>query len=171
MPIVTDKYASRMKHHIVRLHIAKNMDRITAEVSNERQNKISLYSILLVADDLDTFCFSLRYRAGALHGFAVVVSEDQAPGRQLSLIGITASRQKLKPPTLKVGFRDTHFHSAGSDLQRDLLVQLSRITSPSLRVSLRGALRLPDDMDIHSITRAMGPSLVSYQALAWHFLA
>lgn len=87
----------------------------------------------------------------------------------MNLIGVTASYQKLKPPTLKIEFRDTCYRVADSDLQRDLIEPLSRITSPSLQVSLKGALRIPDDMDIRSIKLAMGPSVVSYQALAWYF--
>jgi hypothetical protein len=168
-PIVTDKYAARMKQHTVRMHIAKNMEPITAGASVDRPSKILLQSVLLVANDFHAFCFSLRYRLGALHGFAVTVTDGVATRTQLNLIGVTASYQKLKPPALKIEFRDTGFRVADKDLQRDLLGPLSKITSPSLQVSLTGALRLPDDFNIRSIKLAMGPSVVSYQALARYF--
>lgn len=168
-PIVTDKFAARMKQHMLRLHITKNMEPLAVGASAERQSKIPLYSVLLVADDFQAFCFSLRYRVGALHGFAVVVPDDAAPGRQLSLLGITASRQELKPPSLKVEFRDTCFRTAGSKLQRDLLGSLRQVISPSLQVSLRGALCLPDDLNAQSIKLAMGPTVVSHKALVWYF--
>jgi hypothetical protein len=169
LPIVTDKYVARMKHHTVRLHITKNMDPTTAGVSFERPSKIPIYSVLLVANDFRAFCFSLRYRVGALHGFAVVVADGAAPGRQLNIIGVTESHQKLKPPSLKIEFRDTCFRAANSNLQRNLLGSLRRVVSPSLQVSLKGAIRLPDDMDAQSIKLAMGPTAVNHSALAWYF--
>jgi len=83
-PTVTDKFAARMKKHTLRLHIAKNMDPNTAGVSVERPSKITMQSVLLLANDFHAFCFSLRYRLGALHGFAVVVADGAASTHRLS---------------------------------------------------------------------------------------
>ena len=168
-PMVTDKYAARMKQHTVRLHATKNLEPPSAAPLVRGPSKIPIHSILLVGDDFHALCLSLRYRLGVLRGFAVVVDDETGPRNRLSVLSINETQRKPKPPTLKIEFRDTCFRVADSALQRDLLEPLSRIKCPTLQVSLKGALRLPDGLNIQSIKDAMGQSLVSFQALAWYF--
>ena len=168
-PIVTDKFAARMKHHTLRLHITKNMDSLATKAPSAQPSKIPIHPILFVAKDLRAFCSSLRHRLGALCGFAILVGDEIGPKPTLNVLGLTASRQKLKPPDMKIEFRDTRFHVADGILQRDLLGQLSKIISPSLQVSLKGALRLPGDLYIQRTKNAMGPSVISLQGRAWYF--
>jgi hypothetical protein len=165
-PVVTKKYAAKMKHYSLRLHVTRNMNTVDPPLNPPKE---PVYSFLLVAEDMDALCFSLRFRLNPLRGFAVAIAESAAPQDQLRCIGIVpvgSSHRKMRPPSLKIEFRDTCFRVADSNLQDQLLGSIMQVACPSMQVSLLGNLRLQKYTPA-GIKNRMGPSVVSFEALAW----
>jgi len=88
--------------------------------------------------------------------------------RSCNVAGVSdADAKALKPPHLKVEFRDTEIYKTSGRWQRELLDTLSEVVIPGMKVSVSGNLRIEDQEYTEHLKAKMGQVLYSRCADSW----
>ena len=168
--LVKARHVAKMRHHTVRIHLATNLAKSTTTSVTGAGSKAQLKSYLFFEKDFGAFCTSLQFHLGASSsGFAMAIGDHgHDPLEILHVTGVSGADAKaLKPPHLKIGFRDTQFHKTCGKWQRELLDTLSEVSAPGMKVSVSGILRIEDQKYTQNLKAKMGPVLYSRCATSW----
>lgn len=166
-PVVTGTHAAKMRHHSLRLHVTQgeNAESRLLESTGSRK-KAPIRSCVILANDLEALCTTLRCYVLLHPGFAILIEDGPFP-RGLEVVGVTGHDGKIdKSSRVKIQFRDTPFRPRDANMQSKMFSSLRQIVCGGLRVTFDGAL--PEHVDRVQRTKdAMGPILVSRHACHW----
>jgi hypothetical protein len=160
LPIVTESKAARMKHHSLRMHVAKNFTAITTATQ----------SCLLLWKDLDALIVTLRTQVSQRLGLALMMEDNlTSPSAMFNVLGMNEHESNgAMPCRFKVQFLDTPWRKqdANTLTQRNVLDSLREFNCTGMRVTFDGVL--PEHIDhAERVKNTMGAVLISPLALDW----
>ena len=171
-PVVTETKAARMKHHSLRLHVAKGNGELVLRQNRDPSKdsiKIPTQSIVLLLKDLDALLTTLRTHVSQRLAFTLMIEDNDTPSRpRFELVGMIAGENKVPKPTrFKVQFLDTPWRKQDADTQRNTLASLRDFHCASMRVTIDGVL--PEHAHYAELVKdTMGTSLLSPMANDWN---
>jgi hypothetical protein len=164
MPMVSRKYAAKMKCHSLRIHVSPGAITLHKLTQGARK-EAPLESFIILAKDLQAFCFLLQLTAASTEGPAISITTE--PGEPASFEPENFANSKAKSMSLKCELRDTRYRAVDAALQYSLLAPLAVIIAPSQRVVFTGKICNPKEAE--SLKRTMSPTMVCQTALRWAY--
>jgi hypothetical protein len=162
-----------MRYHTVRIHLAKNLDTRASAAVTGAGSKNRLHSYLFLAKDIGAFCTTIQFQLkGCDSGFCIAIGDH---GHDLldiwAVWGVVNNHATpMKPPNLKIEFRDTPFHTMTSNSQEELLDAFSKVACASMKVGVGGTLRVEGTAYVQQLKATMGPVFYSRCVDAWAHL-
>ncbi|KAM0695989.1 hypothetical protein Q7P36_004472 [Cladosporium allicinum] len=157
LQIVTESKAARMKHHSLRMHVAKSFTAATQ------------YCLLLLKD-LDALIVTLRTQVSQRLGLALMMEDNlTSSSARFNVLGMNEHESNgAMPCRFKVQFLDTPWRKQDADTltQRNVLDSLREFNCTGMRVTFDGVL--PEHVDhAERVKNTMGAVLISPLALDW----
>jgi hypothetical protein len=164
---VSKKHTARMTRHSLRIHASPGTNAL-AESASQTGRKPPMESCIILAKDLEAFCFTLLVAASNTSGPCITVVTSPTGNAQFQT-GVFNNRN-ARSMQLKCELRDSTYRPMSAALQQDLLTPLAVVIAPSQRVAFSGNIQ--DLSQVASLKRTMSTTLVCRTALLWsHFEA
>lgn len=165
LPIVSNKYAARMKSHSVRIHVPPGT---AAYRDPELKGNASIQSAIILARDLDVFCLIMTTAGSSCKqsNLAVTLYKNGTGVPTIGFPGVF-DPPNLTAPQFKCELRNTQYRKIGVATQRQILAPMHQILAPSQRVYFKGTL--DNIQEVELLKQTMSPTLSCFPAYKWAF--
>lgn len=166
IPLVSTRFAARLRNHPLRLHFVGNCGNGTQADSAAPK----VQSAINHRDHLPELYLAGKLQVSFTSGPVAIVAREarQGCGINVDFGGLGApGAGVVRPPAVMVELRNTKYRPMTAARQNALLAPLKTLVGEAVRLSVTGAVR--DTASIKGMKSLLGPQVVWAPAMHWKF--